>query len=659
MQSVKLSNFVVVFFILGLCASGAVAAGDDAPSWLRQAASASIPNYEKNIPGVVLLDEQSVALSSDGRLTTTSNYAVKILAREGRDLAVARAFYLVSAGKIHSIAAWIIRTDGTVKRYDKSSVLDVISDPDDVYNEGRVKVIDASSDVDTGFVFGYSVVSEDLPLFYQDTWLFQSRLPTLVSRYSLSLPAGWIARSTTLNGPEVKPTVNGSNYIWELRDLKPIPPEPLSPLVRNLAPRIAINYGPDSATQPVSKAFSDWLDVARWAATLYEPQVIIDDAVAAKARELTEGKTSELEKIKAIGTFVQNLQYISIDIGVAHGNGYKPRPSNLVLSRGYGDCKDKANLMRALLKSLKIDAYPVAIYSGDSTYVRAEWASPSQFNHCIIAIRVSPETKAETIIEHPTLGRLLIFDATDPYTPVGDLPEYLQGSKALLISSEHGGLIGMPITSPDFDKLERNVAIQIQDSGAISGTIREKASGQTSAYFRRENRSLSPSDYRKVIEGWLTRGATGAKVLKLETRDRPGDWGFDLDVEFSAAQYGQVMQNRLLVFKPIVVGRRDGVFLTDAKRSNPIEFDSKSMRETIIYSLPTNFSIDEVPETVKIDASFGSYAAAFTVKDGKLLIERSLILRRGVIEPARYPEVRTFFSKILEAEQSPVVLVRK
>src|SRR5690606_28324525 len=126
------------------------------------------------------------------------------------------------------------------------------------------------------------------------------------------------------------------------------------------------------------------------------------------------------------GTFVQNLQYISIDIGVGYGNGYKPRPSSTVLARGYGDCKDKANLMGAMLKALKIDAYPVVIYSGDPNFVREAWPSPKQFNHCIIAVRVSDATKSPAVITDPKLGRLLIFDATDPYTPVGDLPDYLQ-----------------------------------------------------------------------------------------------------------------------------------------------------------------------------------------------------------------------------------------
>ena len=109
---------------------------------------------------------------------------------------------------------------------------------------------------------------------------------------------------------------------------------------------------------------------------------------------------------------MQNLQYISIDIGVGRGNGYRPHAASQVLAKAYGDCKDKANLMRAMLKSINITAYPVAIYLGDADHVREEWASPYQFNHCIIAIKVGDEVIAPTIITDAKLGRLLIFDAT-------------------------------------------------------------------------------------------------------------------------------------------------------------------------------------------------------------------------------------------------------
>ena len=438
---------------------------------MRQSALTNPPVYEKSVPAVVLYNEQQVVLGNDGKLVTTENYAVKILTHEGKSSAVARAFYLVSSGKVREMEGWLIRPDGSTKSYDKKSILDIISDPDDVYNEGRIKIIDASDDVDTGYIFGYTVVSEDQPLFYQDNWSFQERLPTLLSRYSLNLPSGWKASSVTFNHETVTPQVSGTNYTWELRNLAPIPPEPMSPSVRNIAPRVSVNYAPENSSQAVSRAFADWTEVSKWASGLYDPQVIVDDNVAAKARELTANSKTELEKIQAVGKYVQNLQYISIDIGVGYGNGYRPRPSSTVLSRGYGDCKDKANLMRAMLRALKIEAYPIAIYSGDPTFVRAEWVSPSQFNHCIIAVKVSDDTKTATVINHPKLGRLLIFDATDPYTPVGDLPDYEQGSEALIIAGDNGGLSKMPITPPESNAWERSVEVNLTDDGNIKGLI--------------------------------------------------------------------------------------------------------------------------------------------------------------------------------------------
>ncbi len=80
--------------------------------------------------------------------------------------------------------AWLIRPNGTVKKYGKDETADRIVDPNDIYNEYRVMEIDASNDAEVGAVFGYEATSEERPLFYQDVWRFQNRLPTLQSRYS-------------------------------------------------------------------------------------------------------------------------------------------------------------------------------------------------------------------------------------------------------------------------------------------------------------------------------------------------------------------------------------------------------------------------------------------------------------------------------------------
>jgi hypothetical protein len=633
--------------------------GEEAPQWLQQAAAIKVPAYDKEVPAVVLRTEENVVVSADGRLSTTTTYAVRILTRDGRVYAQALEGYLTKSSKVNEIHAWLIRPNGFVKKYGKDETVDRISDPNDIYNEYREKYINAYNDADIGAVFGYQSTGEDRPLFYQDVWSFQDLLPTLQSRYSLTLPSGWSATSVTFNHEKIEPNVSGSSYVWELHDLAPIKSEPASPELYNLAPQIAINYSlSDSGVSAGSKNFETWIQVSRWATELHDPQAIPDESIAAKARELTANSKTELDRIKAIGHFVQNLQYISIDIGIGRGNGYRPHAASQVLSKAYGDCKDKANLMRSMLRAININSYPVAIYSGDSNHVREGWPSPDQFNHCIIAVKVSDDTLGATIIRSDKLGRLLIFDATDPNTPVGDFPEHEQGSFALLIAGEAGQLLRMPILPSEASSYDRQANIVLTPEGSITATVRERANGQAAADFRRQFRGLSSAQYLKMIESWVSRGATGAKVSRVDPKDNNEGGRFDLDVDFSAINYAQLMQNRLLVFKPAIVSRQESLSLTEPTRKHPVVLESRAFSETVRVKLPAGFEVDELPDPLKLDASFGSYNTTYAVKDGELVFTRTLAQRAGTIPAAQYQAVRSFFERIRAAELAPVVLAR-
>jgi hypothetical protein len=636
------------------------AASDDAPAWLQQAAKTPVPAYEKDVPAVVLQREQRVTVTEDGRITTVIQFAVRVLIREGREYAQAREYYESDAGKVRELHAWLIRPSGPVKKYGKEDIVDAVEDPNDVYNESRFKAIDASKDADAGAVFGYQAITEERSVFSQDVWAFQNRLPAIVSRYVLTLPSGWTARTVTFNHEKIEPTISGASYTWELQNLPPIEPEPNSPRVTSLAPRIAVSYFPPGDTQSASfKAFSNWGEVSYWLAQLHDPQATLNDAMSEKVRQLTANATSELEKIRAVGSYVQGIRYISIDIGVSRGGGMRPHLATEVFAKSYGDCKDKANLMRAMLKVLGITAYPVVIYSGDSEYVREAWASPNQFNHCIVAIKVSDETQAATIITHPKLGRLLIFDATDDDTPVGDLPEQEQGSLALIVAGDAGALMRMPVTPAESNLLDRSVKATLAADGSLSARIQEKAAGSWAVNYRSEFRHLSPSDYQKGIEGWITSGAPGARVSKLEPRDDSAAGRFDLDIDFVAAAYGQLMRDRLIVFKPAIVSRRESLFLTAEKRHHPVVLRSMAYSESVSIKLPEGFVVDEMPDPVKLDTPFGSYATTYEARDGQLLFTRKLIQHAATIPVEQYNSVRGFFERMRAAEQAPVVLARK
>src|SRR5688572_6732679 len=99
MKRIALVQLMIVFAVVIAVSNTQTVNAGDLPAWLKQASSATAPAYEKDVHAVVLLNEQQLNLGSDGELVTTENYGVRLLTREGRRYAVARAYYLLSASK--------------------------------------------------------------------------------------------------------------------------------------------------------------------------------------------------------------------------------------------------------------------------------------------------------------------------------------------------------------------------------------------------------------------------------------------------------------------------------------------------------------------------------------------------------------------------------
>jgi hypothetical protein len=107
------------------------------------------------------------------------------------------------------------------------------------------------------------------------------------------------------------------------------------------------------------------------------------------------------------------------------------------------------------------------ITSGDRTYVRPEWPSSAQFNHAIIAIRVSDAIDLPAVIPQSPVGRLLMFDPTSRFTPLGDLPESEQASYALVVACSRGALLKMPLLPLDSRRVETTIDATMDADGRL------------------------------------------------------------------------------------------------------------------------------------------------------------------------------------------------
>ena len=201
--------------------------------------------------------------------------------------------------------------------------------------------------------------------------------------------------------------------------------------------------------------------------------------------EVAGATPDTLARIRMLAREVQRMRYAANDIGLGRGWGYRPHPAAEVLSAGYGDCKDKSNLLCTLLRADGHRAYMLSVCSGNRDRVIPEWPSPSQFNHCIVAIRVPRDTRLPSVLEHPKLGTLMAFDPTDPLTAFGDLPASEQGALALIDDPAIDGLVRLPAAPPESQTFERVIDATLSETGALEAHLMERSAGQAAVQPQR------------------------------------------------------------------------------------------------------------------------------------------------------------------------------
>ena len=146
--------------------------------------------------------------------------------------------------------------------------------------------------------------------------------------------------------------------------------------------------------------FHSWAEVGDWYRSLALSQSQPNDAVRARAGELTKDAKTPEDQIRALYDFVSTkTRYIGIDFGVGR---YQPHSAAEVLANQYGDCKDKDTLLEALLHAKGFTTAPALIGAGIAPV--PDVPSPAVFNHVI------------TTVELPT-GRIWL-DSTPSVSPL-------------------------------------------------------------------------------------------------------------------------------------------------------------------------------------------------------------------------------------------------
>ena len=153
-------------------------------------------------------------------------------------------------------------------------------------------------------------------------------------------------------------------------------------------------------------SFRTWDEFARWFTPLAYPKP--DAAVKAKSDALIAGAKDDAAKIAAVYRFVSTeIRYVSLSFGLGR---FAAHPPVDVLKTQYGDCKDKAVLIRALLEAAGVRVVPVLIHTARS--IDEDFASPLEFNACWRSCRVRRRSTARGWMPPSKWRRSACWDRT-------------------------------------------------------------------------------------------------------------------------------------------------------------------------------------------------------------------------------------------------------
>jgi len=230
-------------------------------------------------------------------------------------------------------------------------------------------------------------------------------------------------------------------------------------------------------------------------------KVLPTPAIAALAASVTRGLPGARERALALSEWVRrHIRYVGVYVGAG---GVVPHAAATVLANRYGDCKDHAALLEALLGAAGIASTAVLVNNGN-TYRLPEVATMGIFNHVINFI--------------PALD--LYLDATADAVAAGYLPASVMDKPALLIGP--GRLARTPSRQPG---RERSVAwFDVRADGAGSFRVARESTGAMAEPYRQAVRDTPPAERsqlaRQLLQGL---GQQGQGVFDPGRVDDQGD----------------------------------------------------------------------------------------------------------------------------------------
>jgi transglutaminase-like putative cysteine protease len=408
--------------------------------------------------------------------------------------------------------------------------------------------------------------------------------------------------------------------VWEARNQSAIPFEALSPGASSGGPYLHIS------------TIGSMAEFGRWYSSRLEPGLKLSPALKTLAAQIAIANPTTQLKAQAVYEAVQRrTRYIAFEFGV---HSYEPYALAIVERRGFGDCKDKAEMIVALLRAVGVPAEFAMVRTRSAGEVDENAYSVQLFNHAVAYV--------------PELN--LFLDGTAEYAALGELPPDDQGALALTVDAAgHAARRTVPFSAPEANRVSREVKARLAADGQVQFTAQTRYAG----YFAAEQRRTAQSDLASSSQATLAQFYPSVKIAHAVAEGTArASREVELDVEGSID--GAHGGHEVILRSSLNIAGLTKKYAPEPTRRNPVLVPvTPSEREVFHYELPAGAEV-ELPADTRITSTFGKIQVTYHSDGKRLDVETYTELSPATVAVADYAAFRTFCHDADEALQREV-----
>ena len=586
-----------------------------------------------NADAVLLADVRVDRVGATGLATSHVQQVTLIASDAGVRRYSSRSIqYSPLTESIHILSALLHKRDGRVQQGDDTGDERVADKASAMYYDVRSRVVrfagaEPGDIVELEYTIEPATETNPYGNYFASMQNFKSSLATKLKRWVVITDS---QRALYVSGqamPRLQTTEkNGERvYRWEAADLKPLVSEPLGPPPTEMAPYVHVS------------TIRDLNELGHWYSAMLKPQLTLSPELQQKAAQIAATYKDPLDRVRAVYRFVlTSTHYVALEFGIY---SYKPYPVSDVYARRFGDCKDKASLLIAMLRAVDVPADFVLVRTHPLGNVVSGAASIALFNHAIAYV--------------PQFD--LWLDGTADYYGLRELPLDDQGAMALTIDADGiAQLRTIPVSHPSDNITSRTVQAVIRPNGAIDFTGVSTTRGEDAPALRRD------FEVQERQRESMRRGlAELFPTVKLDTvAVEAADSDHPVQVRFAGTL--DIFQGQHTIDLRTTWMQRDYLqkLALLSARTQDVQLGSPwTTQEEFHFRLPAGAEVAQLPSDSTLKTSFGSAHMHVSLVNREIVVRSEVQFVRTRIEAAEYAQFRSFCADLEQAFRREIRVV--